>query len=197
MKTALGVVLPVSNAQDSLPGAIAGILEVLPEWAERFELWLVDDGSSDDTAEVTRELAALYPQLRVIRHPVRRGLVAAIQTGLEHCPAEFILIGNDAYRLHPDDLRTLWRLREGQRQFAKAESARPAVGLQQSRSTNLPEGSLRRLGFQAIRRATFEQFYQDRAIDTIARVDVANRAKGPAGSRPNFLGRVKRFALGE
>lgn len=55
-----------------LPRSVAGCDQV--EWL------VIDDGSSDDTAEVARACGADH----VIRHPSNRGLAAAFMTGLEH-----------------------------------------------------------------------------------------------------------------
>ncbi|HEV3138844.1 MAG TPA: glycosyltransferase family 2 protein, partial [Pirellulales bacterium] len=118
MNTTLCVLLPVYNAQPTLELGITEILERLSELADRFELCIVDDGSIDDTADVARDLAARYPQICVIRHPVRLGLAEAIQTGLDHTHGEIIWVGDEDYNLEPDDLRTLWQLRDTQRRVS-------------------------------------------------------------------------------
>jgi glycosyltransferase involved in cell wall biosynthesis len=56
---------------DALPREVAGCHQV--EWL------VVDDGSSDDTAAVARQLGVDH----VVRHPVNRGLAAAFMTGLD------------------------------------------------------------------------------------------------------------------
>ncbi len=187
MKSPLCVLLPVYNAQHGLAGGVANILEVLPELSDRFELAIVDDGSEDDTADVALELAARFPQVRVVRHPIRLGLAEAIQTGLDQANAEIILIGNDAYQFDVEDLRTLWRLRDTQREMT------PPVG------AKLPLDRLaQQLGFQTIRRATFDDLRLTQTMHSIARIDVESRMGIPAGSRqPNFLDRLKRFTASE
>ncbi len=202
LKTPLRVLLPVYNAQHRLAEGVTEILEVLPEFADRFELVIIDDGSSDDTAETARALAAQFPQVGVIRHPVRLGLGEAIQTGLDEAAAEIILFGNGAYELDLDDLRTLWRLRDTERDLVRSAdrrlapkkgSSKPASGLK------LPLAKLpQQLGFQMIHRSTFDELRLSQAIDAIARIDRSAPAL-PAvkAKRPNFLDHVKRLALGE
>ncbi len=123
MNNVLSVILPVHDAQLSLEAGVTEILDVLPELSNRLELCIVDDGSTDETAEVAYELAARYPQLDVIRHPVRLGLAEAIQTGLDHTQGEIIFVGDEGYALDPDDLRTLWQLRDVGRRMASSEDS--------------------------------------------------------------------------
>jgi glycosyltransferase involved in cell wall biosynthesis len=124
---------------------------------------------------VARDLAARYPQIRVIRHPLRLGLAEAIQTGLDHAHGEIILVGDEEYCLDPDDLRTLWRLRDAQWRMKGehdlAESVRPGwidrlLGWR-------PRSAGPRRGFQIIRRHVFEQFRTQQAAQMMRRLDAS------------------------
>jgi glycosyltransferase involved in cell wall biosynthesis len=186
LNSTLGILLPVYNAQKELADRVTQILDVLPEWADRFELVIVDDGSADETAEVARELAAQYPQLRVLRHPVRLGLSEAIQTGLDDGSCEVILIGNGAYELEPDDLRLLWKLREAEGQFARQQETAARLARRRGGPPERPRPRTsldQRLGFQSISRATYEQLRLAETIDALSRIDAANRT-GMPGGRP-------------
>jgi glycosyltransferase involved in cell wall biosynthesis len=198
----LNVLLPVYNARHNLERSVVEILEVLAEISDDFELCVLDDGSTDDSAEVAAELANRYPQIRVIRHPLRLGLAEAIQTGLDNTQGDFVLFGDDAYRLDPDDLRTLWQMRDtGRRLAAHAHwlTSFDEPWIEKLRAWQpMRTGSREQRGFQIIRRAAFEHFRVEQAAETIARFDERDRTPGsPASSgplRPNFLGRIKRFA---
>jgi len=70
--------IPCLNEAATLGAALA----TLPRAVEGFETveWLVvDDGSTDDTAELARKLGVDH----VIRHPVNRGLATAFMTGID------------------------------------------------------------------------------------------------------------------
>ncbi|MBI3839156.1 MAG: glycosyltransferase family 2 protein [Planctomycetia bacterium] len=201
MNTALSVLLPVYNAQHSLETGVTEILELLPELTDRFELCILDDGSTDDTAEVARDLAARYPQIIVIRHPLRLGLAESIQTGLDHTQDEVVLIGDEDYNLEPDDLRTLWQLRDTQRRLSIDTEL---VAYHERWIDKLSAWKPRRAdsrkqgGFQVIRRQTFEHFRLEQAVAMITRIDRGNRAPGfPESSRPNFLANAKHLAPDE
>jgi glycosyltransferase involved in cell wall biosynthesis len=65
-------------------GTLAVALGALPRNVAGFDCveWLViDDGSTDNTAELAKQLGVDH----VVRHPVNRGLAAAFMTGLEAC----------------------------------------------------------------------------------------------------------------
>lgn len=73
----LVVQIPCFNEADTLPQTVAGIPRRIPG-VDVVELLVIDDGSTDRTAEVARELGVEH----VISHPCRRGLAAAFQSGV-------------------------------------------------------------------------------------------------------------------
>ncbi len=72
------VVIPAFNEQEALPHTIAA-LQCLPD---DFELLVVNDGSTDSTADVARALAATSRlKLHVVDLPLNGGIGVAVQTG--------------------------------------------------------------------------------------------------------------------
>ena len=59
----LSVVVPLYNEEESLPHLVDQLLSALRPSGERFELVLVNDGSSDHTAEVLERLSQEIPEL--------------------------------------------------------------------------------------------------------------------------------------
>ena len=109
MERSLSVLLPIRNAQSTLAGSVGELLDVLPDLTKRFEVLIIDDGSNDATIEVADELAAAYPQVRVIRHGERRGRVAAILTGLQRSHGDVVFLQDEGCGLATDDIGRLWR----------------------------------------------------------------------------------------
>jgi len=64
-----------------------------------YEIIIVDDGSSDDSVQVIRDLIKNIPQARLIIHEKNMGVVAAINTGIDAATGDFIFLcsANDAY----------------------------------------------------------------------------------------------------
>lgn len=195
MNPSLTIVLPVRNAEARLAAQIDELLDVLPELTGRFEVLVVDDGSSDETADLADQLARRYPQVRVARHAVPLGLAETIQTGLDHTEGELVLVGDEKLGLPADDLCKLWELRhEGdapssiRRSDRHAADRRPIHRLlawtPAQRGGSRPAAEVR-----LIRRTSIGELRVDRAP--------TDGPKAVEPARPNFLSKIKAFALGE
>ena len=68
MNPSLSIILPVYNAQATLARQIGQLLDVLPDLASRFEILVVDDGSTDHTGDIAHQFRQQYPQLKIARH---------------------------------------------------------------------------------------------------------------------------------
>ena len=96
MQRSLSVLLPVKDAQATLIDSVHRILDSVADSGERFELLIIDDGSTDATSEVGHELACHYPQIRMVRHGTPRGREAAIRTGLQLSRGDVVMLRDDA-----------------------------------------------------------------------------------------------------
>jgi glycosyltransferase involved in cell wall biosynthesis len=55
-----------------------------------YEVIVVNDGSSDDSAAVLRALAARLPRLKVVTHPVNRGYGGALRSGFANATKDLV-----------------------------------------------------------------------------------------------------------
>ncbi|MFQ3665212.1 MAG: glycosyltransferase family 2 protein [Sphingomonadaceae bacterium] len=83
----VSVLVPVYNRAALLPLCVHS---VLGQTYSNLELLVIDDGSSDATAEVAQELAASDPRMHVIRQPRNLGVAHARNTGLEAARGRFV-----------------------------------------------------------------------------------------------------------
>src|SRR5262249_8800331 len=81
---------PVHDEEASIVAVAEGLLAVLPQVADVWELVLVDDGSRDGTAALVDRLAATRDGVRVVRHPANRGYGAAGRPGIAAARGEWV-----------------------------------------------------------------------------------------------------------
>ncbi len=77
----VSIIAPAYNEQDCLPLLVQAIYEALEPAGCRFEILLVNDASTDNTAEVIRKLAEKYPAVRAVTHRFNCGQSAAVAAG--------------------------------------------------------------------------------------------------------------------
>lgn len=110
----LSIVVPIHNAERTLARHVAELLDVLPDLAARFEVVIVDDGSTDQSVDVALELAQCYPQVSVHRHPQRRGLEASAETGVARTSGDVVLVHSGSSPINTSELQRMWQLRDDQ-----------------------------------------------------------------------------------
>ncbi len=94
------VLLPAFNEATALPVVLADVLAMAaahPDLAQ-FDVLVVDDGSSDDTAAVAQGFPC-----RLIQHPMNLGKGAAIRTGIKHAVGDYLVV-MDADATYPADM---------------------------------------------------------------------------------------------
>ena len=79
--TQVSVVIPMRNEAPNLAPVVGGILEACAG-LDAFEVIVVDDGSTDETATLARDMIVADPRIRLIRHQQSAGQSAAIHSGV-------------------------------------------------------------------------------------------------------------------
>lgn len=93
---AVSIIIPAYNEEASIEVVVREILDIMTEQSVAHEIIVIDDGSTDDTAEKAEAL-----NVRLIRHPENRGYGAAIKTGIRHAAHSLIAI-TDADQTYPN-----------------------------------------------------------------------------------------------
>jgi glycosyltransferase involved in cell wall biosynthesis len=78
------------NEAPSIRRVVSQAVALLEDRGADYEIILVNDGSTDDTAAVCRELSAQYPFFRSIDHPKNMGIGTALQTGYRAAKKKYI-----------------------------------------------------------------------------------------------------------
>lgn len=110
MSGSLSVVLPVLNAERTLAENVEHVLEVLSDLGTRFEVLIVDQGSTDQTAEVAHEMAITFPQLRVARRRSEPDETSDLEVGLEQTTGEFVFVHQGHRPFNVNDFQRLWQI---------------------------------------------------------------------------------------
>ena len=93
MTPAVTLMIPALNEARRIGATLDTVLGVAARQPGlRLEILVVDDGSTDDTAGIVTAYAARFPSVRLIRHPVNRGLGQAFRTALAGATGEKFLI---------------------------------------------------------------------------------------------------------
>jgi teichuronic acid biosynthesis glycosyltransferase TuaG len=83
----VSVIMPVFNAEETVARAVASVqAQDYPDW----ELVLIEDGSSDGSADLCADLAAADPRIRILRQPRNSGAAVARNSGLKIARGRYI-----------------------------------------------------------------------------------------------------------
>jgi dolichol-phosphate mannosyltransferase len=110
----LSVVMPARNEEGAVEETLSALVHTLRAAAIPFEIILVDDGSTDETARRVHAFSASHPEVRLVQNSNRHGFGMAVRCGLQEVTGEAVAIvmadGSDS----PEDVVTCYhRLREG------------------------------------------------------------------------------------
>lgn len=87
----LSIIIPALNEKESLPLLLEQIAAVLQKHSWQYEILVVDDGSTDGTFEMLRNLKGTYPTLRSIRFRRNYGKSPALAEGFRRANGRFIV----------------------------------------------------------------------------------------------------------
>jgi len=105
----LSIVIPVRNEAANI-GPLVGEIRVALEGRLDYEIIVVDDGSTDRTAETLRGLKSSVTRLRLLRHARRSGQSAAIRSGVRAAQSAWIATLDGDGQNDPADIPRLWEL---------------------------------------------------------------------------------------
>lgn len=110
----LSVVIPIYNEAENVEALCREFVETLNAWGRRYEILLVDDGSTDDSFARLARLQGQFPQLRLIQFRRNFGQTAAFAAGFAHARGRMIATADGDMQNDPRDLPAMVARLEGQ-----------------------------------------------------------------------------------
>ena len=132
----VSVIIPAYNAQQLIARTL---MSVLNQTYRHLEVWVVDDGSRDRTAEIVQAIAKQDDRVRLLQQP-NAGVASARNLGIRSAQGEFIALIDSDDLWYPDALGKL---------VAQFQRSLPAVGVIYAWSVDIDEQDRPIGGFHA------------------------------------------------
>ena len=87
----LSIFFPFWNEEKNIEFIVSRAIEIAPTISDKWEIIIVDDGSSDQTLEIAGKIAEKNKNIRVISHQPNRGYGAALREGFENAKYEYVV----------------------------------------------------------------------------------------------------------
>ena len=112
MTPTYSLIIPVLNEVETLPALLERLVPVLDGLDGTSEVIFVDDGSTDGSIDVLRNMAVADPRLRVVRLSRNFGHQVALTAGLDHARGDAMVIMDGDLQDPPEVITALaakWR----------------------------------------------------------------------------------------
>ena len=106
----ISIVIPLYNEAESLPELTAWIERVMAANSFSYEIWFIDDGSTDESWEIIRELKALNPAIHGVSFARNYGKSPALNTGFARVSGDVVITMDADMQDSPDEIPELYRM---------------------------------------------------------------------------------------
>ncbi|WP_246858801.1 glycosyltransferase family 2 protein [Chitinophaga sp. XS-30] len=106
----ISVIVPLKNEEESLPELAAWIARVMEENKYMYEVWMVDDGSTDLSWDVIRRLSVENPCIKGIKFQRNYGKSAALNEGFRKAQGNVVITMDADLQDSPDEIPGLYNM---------------------------------------------------------------------------------------
>jgi len=100
----ISVVVPVYNEEENLPVLIPHLSEVLGSLGKSYEMIFIDDGSTDGSRGILKEMATQHSSIRIVGFKKNCGETAAGAAGLKEARGKFVITMDADLQNDPRDI---------------------------------------------------------------------------------------------
>lgn len=87
----LSIFFPFWNEEKNIEKVVKSAIPVANRVSEKWEMLLIDDGSSDQTLNLLKKLSSNDPRLKVFSHNTNRGYGASLKSGFEKSKYDLVV----------------------------------------------------------------------------------------------------------
>ncbi len=106
----LALIIPAYNEEESIPELFEWIKRSLDPTGLNYEVWFIDDGSTDNTWSAIEKLHATHSKVKGIKFRRNYGKSAALNTGFHQCNASVVITMDADLQDSPEEIPELFRM---------------------------------------------------------------------------------------
>ncbi|MBY0425871.1 MAG: glycosyltransferase family 2 protein, partial [Cytophagales bacterium] len=106
----VSIIVPLYNEEESLPELTAWIDRVCKATELKYELLLIDDGSTDRSWDIVKQLASEFPSVKGHRLITNYGKSAALNVGFQACRGQVVITMDADLQDSPDEIPSLYNM---------------------------------------------------------------------------------------
>jgi glycosyltransferase involved in cell wall biosynthesis len=106
----ISVIVPLKNEEESLPELAAWIDRVMQANQFSYEVWMIDDGSTDNSWEIIQQLSNANPHIKGIKFQRNYGKSAALNEGFRAAQGDVVITMDADLQDSPDEVPELYRM---------------------------------------------------------------------------------------
>ncbi len=88
--TSISIFFPCYNEELNIKPTIEAATKTISKIAKRYELIIINDGSTDGTEKIAKDIAKNDVHIRVVSHPYNLGYGAALKTGIKESKYDWV-----------------------------------------------------------------------------------------------------------
>ncbi|MFH1202717.1 MAG: glycosyltransferase [Candidatus Omnitrophota bacterium] len=108
LKEKVSIIIPAHNEEGTIRNNLEEVIATFNDFGCEYEIILFDDGSSDHTYDIAKELSQENPQLIVRRNTYNFGKGRVLKKAFRYCSGEYIVWLDADLDLHPLQVQALF-----------------------------------------------------------------------------------------